>query len=79
MQLALRDPLLSRSRERVRVRARWLTLPLPPLLRPGRPRSALPGFPLGRGEEAEEKARRGARTMRARSLSAQGCAVSEPP
>ena len=35
--------------------------------------------PLGRGECAEEKARRGARTMRARSLSAQGRAVSEPP
>ena len=35
--------------------------------------------PLGRGECAEEKARRVARRMRASSLSAQGCAVSEPP
>ena len=52
---------------------------LPWLLRPGRPRSAPTGFPLGRGEDAQEKARRGARTTRARSLSAQGCAVSEPP
>ena len=49
------------------------------LLRPGWPRSALPGFPLGRGEGAEEKARRGARTMRARSLSGHGWPVSEPP
>ena len=49
------------------------------LLRQGLPRSSLPGFPLGRGEDAEEKARRGARTMRARSLSAQVRAVSEPP
>ena len=51
----------------------------PWLLRPGRPRSAPTGFPLGRGEDAEEKARRGARTMRARSLSGQGWPVSEPP
>ena len=29
------------------------------LLRPGRPRSAPTGFPLGRGEDAEEKARQG--------------------
>ena len=49
------------------------------LLRPGRPRSAPTGFPLGRGEDAEEKARRGARTMRARSLSGHGWPVSEPP
>ena len=77
--LASRDFPLSRLRERVRVRARWEDLPPAPLLRPGRPRSALPGFPLGRGEDAEEKARRGARTMRARSLSGQGRPVSEPP
>ena len=49
------------------------------LLRPRRPRSVPTGFPLGRGEGAEEKARRGARTMRARSLSGQGRPVSEPP
>jgi hypothetical protein len=35
--------------------------------------------PLGRGEGAEEKARRGARTTRARSLAGQGWPVSEPP
>ena len=43
------------------------------LLRPGRPRSSSSGFPLGRGEGAEEKARRGARTMRARSLRHRMC------
>ena len=35
--------------------------------------------PLWRGERVEGKARRVARTMRASSLSAHGCAVSEPP
>ena len=39
----------------------------------------LSGVPLCRGEDAEGKARRGARRRRARSLSAHGCAVSEPP
>ena len=52
---------------------------LPWLLRPGRPRSGSYRVPLGRGEVAQDKARRGARTMRARSLSAHGRAVSEPP
>ncbi len=32
-----------------------------PLLRQGLPRSALPGFPLGRGKDAEEKPRSGGR------------------
>jgi hypothetical protein len=38
------------------------------------------GFPLGRGEQAQEIAARsaGARRMRARPISAQGCAVSGP-
>ncbi len=52
----------------------------PVLLRQGLPRSALPGFPLGRGEQVEEIAARsaGARRMRARPISAHGCAVSGP-
>jgi hypothetical protein len=47
--------------------------------------SALPAFafasrvPLGRGEGAKEKARRGTRRMRVRSLSGHGWPVSEPP
>ena len=49
-----------------------------PLLRTGGPLLRSTGVPLGRGEGAEEKARRGAGTMPARSLPAQGCAVSEP-
>ena len=44
------------------------------------PRSSLAsGVPLGRGEGAKEKARRVAGRMPASSLSAHGCAVSEPP
>ena len=35
--------------------------------------------PLGRGKGAQEKARRGARRMRARSLPVHGRTVSEPP
>ena len=42
-------------------------------------RALLLRVPFGRGEVAEDKAQRGARTMRARSLSAHGRAVSEPP
>ena len=34
--------------------------------------------PLGRGEQAQEIARRGTRRMRVRPISAQGCAVSGP-
>ena len=49
------DPGFRRETTKVRFASAWL-------LRPGLPRSALPGFPLGRGEGAEEKARRGART-----------------
>ena len=48
------------------------------LLRQGLPRFAFPGSPLGRGEQAQEKAQRGARTMRARSTRAHGCAPGEP-
>ena len=49
------------------------------LLRQGRPRSALPGFPLGRGEQAEEKvATARPAGCAARSTSVHGRAVGEP-
>ena len=77
---ALRGDPESRARRRIgegtRVRLCLFAL----LLRQGLPRSALPGFPLGRGEDAEEKAAKAWRAQDARPvrLSAHGRAVGEP-
>ena len=50
------------------------------LLRQGLPRSSFaPGSLSAAASGAQEKARRGARRMRARSLSVHGRTVSEPP